>query len=137
MANASSALQLLAPQIPAAPASPTEVEIGKATAAAVIAIAMGIDDYATAGAMTPSTRIWSGCMLGRLAQLRLDTIGEMPDFGAVALAEGRRALQEHPARIFLVRLGKEQVDMVIDELIAHALTISAKVAADEQAARAN
>lgn len=125
------------PLPPSTLSSSTEIVIGEATAAAAIAIAMALDDYATVGAMTPSTKTWSGAMLGRLAQLQLDTLGELPDFGAVALAEGRRALQGHPAGIFLARLGKEQVDVVLDELIGHVLVISARVVAAELALRTN
>lgn len=142
MANGAAALHALEPPFAPAtalrPATATEIEIGKATAAAVIAIAAAIDDYATAGGMTPATRTWSGAMLGRLAQLRLETLGELLDFSEVASREGKRALQERPDGVLLTRLGRPgQVDAVIDELLGHVLAISAKVAADEQALRAN
>jgi hypothetical protein len=138
MANGAHALTLLAPELTAASPSELEIEIGAATAAAVIAIAMGIDDYAAGGAMTPATKIWASAMLGRVAELHLAHPGDpQDDFSVIVHREGKRALQRHPAGIFLARLGKEQVDAVIDELIGHVLVISARVVADELALRTN
>jgi hypothetical protein len=112
----------------------TATEIGEAAAAAAVAIAMAIDDYAAGGAMTPATRSWSGAMLGRVAELRLNTLGDpQDDFSAIAYREGKRALHARPDGVLLAHLGAGQVDA----LIGHVIAIAEKVVRDELALRAN
>ena len=122
---------------PAVVPTAMEIEIGKAVAAGVVAIAIAATDYVDRGAMSASAKTWCGGMLGHVAELRLAMLGEMPDFREVAYTQARRALQEHPGAVLLTRFGKRPVDEVIDELIGFVLVISAKVVDDELALRAN
>jgi hypothetical protein len=145
MANGNTALQLLAPEPPSAAtdkpgAVSTEVErkIGAAVAAAVGGLAWAICDFADRGAMSSSAKTWCGTMIGGLAQMRLDLLGDPSvDFDAIAYREGRRAFQGHPSEVFLTHLGPGQVDAMVDELIAHVVGVSGRVADTELALRSN
>jgi hypothetical protein len=126
MSNGHAALHLVSEPIATpAPEQSIELEIGRAVAAGAVAIVMGLRDYATEGAISPSTKVWAGAMLGRVSQLHLDHFGEI-DFGAVAAREGRRALLD-PNRVITVP------PAAVDELVGYVIAIADKVAASELA----
>jgi hypothetical protein len=136
MANGASAARLIpkppsASGPPADPRSGIEVTIGEATADAVVAIACAMTDFEAGGAMTPEVRKSGGESLGRLARLAL--LGEIPDWGTVARAEGRRVLLSRHGLIlrqqFVDGAGLEKA---LDEMVGWAVTIAEKVAHDEQ-----
>ena len=135
MANGSAhaQLQLLdAPGIEAAPASSAEAEIGAAAAAAAIAIAWGIDDCATAGVMTASTRDWCGHMLGHLAELRIWPISARcrtlaPLLLSKAVAPCWRTL---PGSFWCASVRSRSTGWSI-ELLHHAIAVAEKVVRDE------
>ena len=141
MANGNAALHALV-EPPSAPAhAPTaiELEIGQAAAAAVVAIAAGLIDWQAEGVLFPSTKIWAGGVLGRIAELQLAHLGDPQDvFSAIVHREGKRALQARPDGVWLAHLGQPgQVDAVLDALLDHVIGIAEKVVRDELAFRAN
>jgi hypothetical protein len=148
MANGTAAIavaRVLAPEPapaavnkPAAVSSEVERRIGAAVAAAVGGLAWAISDFADRGAVSSSAKAWCGTMIGGLAQMRLDLLGDpLVDFDVIAYREGKRAFQGHPSEVFLTHLGPGQVDAVISELIGRIITISSKIVDTELALRAN
>ena len=125
----------------AAPAV-TEIEarIGEAVAGAALAVAYAMSVYAADGQLTDAARTVGGDSLSKLAQLRLDTLGEL-DFVTVAQREGRRALfRRHGATLQQLNLDTAGGEKAFSELVCMAVTIAEKVAHEEQIflkARAN
>jgi hypothetical protein len=121
---------------------PTELEtkIGEATAGAVLAIAYGMTAYIANGQLTDAARTVGGDSLSKLAQLRLDTFGQI-DFAGIAKREGRRVLfQRHGAALQQMNLDAAGLEKAFSELVGMAVGIAEKVAHDEQVflrARAN
>jgi hypothetical protein len=122
---------------PADKPAPPELSsvLGNAMADAVVAISQAMVDFEADGAMTPASRALGGELLGRVAQLRLDTFSEIDPatFATTALTEGRKALLSRHGLIlrqqFVDGAGLEKA---LDELVGWAVTIAEKVAHDEQ-----
>jgi hypothetical protein len=144
MPNGTAALKLLEP--PAAPcakatpgaapaATGIELEIGAATASAVVAIAYAMTAYASTGQFTDAAKTIGGSALSKLALLRLNTFGQIDDFSGIAHKQGRNALYaRHGAALReQLRLDEAGLEQALAELIGYAVGISEKVAADEQA----
>src|SRR4051812_11015095 len=75
-----------------APSTDLERRIGEAAAGAALAVAYAMSAYAASGQFTDMARTVGGDCLGKLAQLRLDTLGQIDDFSGIAKREGSRAL---------------------------------------------
>ena len=116
---------------------PIKVVIGNAMAAAAQAVAVAVLDYRADGTMSATTRDWGGAMVGWVVQLRLDTLGELPEFDVVAFAEGKRELLARRGTVLHRYLDAVMLDAGIDELLNHVLAIASKVARDELKLRGN
>jgi hypothetical protein len=139
MANGSVALRLVTapapvptPEPPAAAAAPPTADdpilqkIAEATADVVGIIAQGIVDWSGFGMLQPSTRSATGDAFLQLYTLSQATAGEL-DFPAVARQQGKKLIRQR---------GPGLSETIVDDLLAHALDILARVSADERA-RAN
>ena len=85
--------------------------IGNATADAVIAISQALVDFQAMGVMSPLTRAQSGEVLGRVAELRLAHLGELPDFAVVAFAAGKRELHRRHGALFRQQLDLDEATL--------------------------
>ena len=74
---------------------PAPAEIGAATASAATALCYAMQELQQNGGLTSATRTAGGERVAQVAQLRLDSLGEIDDFNAVARAEGRRVLRAY------------------------------------------
>jgi hypothetical protein len=101
MSNGSALASLPLPQAPSAPAPPRagakggiELEIGQAAADAATVLSVAMLEFQANGRMTPSTRSAGAERIDRLAQLELDTLGEIDNFAGIARREGVRQLRK-------------------------------------------
>jgi hypothetical protein len=84
----------LATNPPAAPeaAAPTvERRIGEAAAAAAVAVAAAMSEFDDTGKLSVGSKLTGGRALAKVAELRLDFVGE--DFDRIAREEGLKALE--------------------------------------------
>ena len=134
MANGAAALHTREPAPgPLSKDDPGEaIEIGEVVANAAVAVARASESYRCRGALDPAGREAAAEALACLARLQLDRL-EMPDFAAVALAEGRRVLNQRHGAVFRAQLNLDAatLDQASDVYITPALEIAAKVTADE------
>lgn len=118
-----------------------ERQIGEAAAGAALAVSYAMSVYAADGQLNDVVRTVGGDSLGKLAQLRLDTLGQIDDFSGIAKREGRRALfRRHGAALHQLNLDTAGGEKAFSELVCMAVSIAEKVAHDEQIflqARAN
>ena len=63
------------------------------------------------GVMSPLTRAQSGEVLGRVAELRLAHLGELPDFAVVAFAAGKRELHRRHGALFRQQLDLDEATL--------------------------
>jgi hypothetical protein len=128
---------------PAAPASGKADEgikltLGQAMADATEALGAGLADYDAGGRLTDANRARGGETIAKVVEIQLATLGEMPDFGVIALAEGRRTLLARHGVALRQQLGTDAgLDYVLDELLTHVLAVATKVTAIEMAFRAH
>ena len=84
------------------------------------------------------TEHWAAKLSPGVVELQLATLGEMPDFGVIALAEGRRTLLARHGAALRQQLGSDAgIDDVFDYLLSHVLAVATKVSAIEMAFRSN
>jgi hypothetical protein len=138
MANGSAALHLVpAPESEntSAPRAGIETAIGDAMANATETLAASMADL-DAGGLTAANRTRGGETVARVVELQLAMLGEMPDFGAVALAAGRRAIFARHGVTLRQHCGAVP-ETALDGLLTHVLAVANKVAAIEMAYRAH
>jgi hypothetical protein len=112
-----------------------EHAIGAAMADATETLAAAMADL-DAGGLTAANRTRGGETIAALVELQLAALGAMPDFGAVALAEGRRTLITRHGVTLRQRLGSDAgIDAVFSELLSHILAVAAQVVATERVFR--
>jgi hypothetical protein len=120
----------------AAPAA-TAIQIGVAMADAVEALGAGLADY-DAGGLTDTNRARGGVTIAKIVEMQLAALGDMPDFSAVALAEGKRILLARHGATLRQHLGTDAgIDDTFDMLLSHILAVATKVSAIEAVYRAN
>jgi hypothetical protein len=107
-----------------------EERIGEAAASAAVAIAMGMADFAEAGAMSLDTRLLGGRTLGAVTELALAHNGF--DFDLVARREGHRVLELRYGPMLREHLGAAKTDAAFVDLLDHVLAIAGQVVADER-----
>jgi hypothetical protein len=122
----------------AAPAvTELELRIGAATADAAEVVSMAFSQHVAGRGMTPGIRAVGGESLARVAQLRLDLLGEANfDFEGVAHERGKHTLQQrYNSAAFRQQLGLNETELnqAFSELIQTVLAISQKVVNDELA----
>jgi hypothetical protein len=127
--------------LPFAPPSTGQEEIkialGQAMADATEALGAALADL-DAGGLTDANRALGGETITKVVELQLATLGEMPEFADVALAEGRRTLFARHGATLRQQLGTDAgLDYVLDELLTHVLAVANKVTAIEMAFRAH
>jgi hypothetical protein len=124
------------------PASPStqegiKVELGRLMADAVEALGRSLADY-DAGGLTAANRARGGETIAAVVELRLATLGEMPEFADVALVEGKRILHARHGAMLRQQLGSNAgIDDVFGELLSHVLAVATKVSAIEAVYRSN
>jgi hypothetical protein len=120
--------------VPASPSAPPleqpiETAIAEATADIVQVICRSVCEYASRGAMAPETKARTGDDFLRWYELQ-GVVGER-EFPAVARAGGKKLLRQRYAE--LRQPGDPDFDEgLIDDFLSHALSILAKVTADEK-----
>jgi hypothetical protein len=141
MANGA-AVRLAPEPIPASPSTSAQEEIkitiGRAMADATEALGAALADYDAGGRLTDANRALGGETIAKVVELQLATLGEMPDFSALALAEGKRILHARHGAALRQQLGSDAgIDYTFILLLTHILAVANKVAAIEMAFRAN
>ena len=144
MSNGTAALQLVAPDPPSTPpaapeGSRIEIEIGTATADAAVVLSAAMLQFHANGRMTPETKEAGAEKIARLAQLELDTLGEINNFSEIARKEGLRQLRKFldADPDFRQRHGGRAGDVTLTGIIDGVLEITSKVVALEKTLRAN
>ena len=137
MANGVAAARLLPASAPAdttgKPNEPIERAIGAAAADACMVLVQGLIDWEAAGAMSATTRTASGECLARVVWIQMDSLGKIPDFRAVMLAEGRRILHQRHDAFYRQHHGVDLPDAALDEILGWIINITDRVVAGELA----
>jgi hypothetical protein len=138
MPNGTAALHLVpAPASPAAnDQEDIKVELGRLMADAVAALGAGLADL-DAGGLTDTNRARGGETIAAVVELQLAHFGAF-DFGALALAEGKRILHARHGATLRQQLGSDAgIDDTFDMLLSHVLAVATKVSAIEAVYRSN
>jgi hypothetical protein len=141
MANGVAATKLMLPATSASPSANDQegikTAIGLAMADATDALGAGLADL-DVGGLTAANRARGGATIAKIVEMQLAALGDMPDFGAIALAEGRRTLIARHGAALRQQLGTDAgIDYTFGVLLAHVLAVASKVAAVERVLRAN
>jgi len=142
MANGTAALALQPPTSAPAdatdkPSEPIERAIGRVVADATEALGRAMADYDAGRRLTDANRALGGETIAKVVEIQLATLGEMPEFADVALAEGRRVLLERHAAGLRQQLGAAAIARTFDELCGHIIIVANQVTAIELAYRSN
>jgi len=91
-----------------------------------------------AGGLTNANRTRGGETVAALVELQLAALDTMPEFSAIAIAEGRAALHARHDAVLRQQLGTDAgIDATFDMLLSHVLEVAAKVVAVERVFRAH
>ena len=129
-------LRTIAPDDPV-PASDISIEIGITTADCAVALSAAMLAFHETGRMTPEIKAAGTEKIARLAQLELDTLGEIEDFAGIVHREGLCRLRKLLDAEFFQAHGAAAGEAVLSNLISGVLEITQKVVALEKAFRAN
>jgi hypothetical protein len=92
-----------------------------------------MQEFQQNGGLTSAIRTAGGERVAQVAQLRLDSLGEIDDFNAVARAEGRRVLRAYLDADFYCTHGPGAGEEALDSILSELLEIVDRVVADELA----
>ena len=122
-----------------APERSIELEIGEAAVDACKVLAVAMLEFHQNDQMTPATKLAGAEKIAKLAQLELDTLGEIDNFADVARKEGKTRLREilDTDPDFCRQRGANARDATLTVIIDGVLEISQRVVALEKSLRAN
>jgi hypothetical protein len=142
MANGTAALALLPPAPEPTHASPStgdqegiKIALGQAMADATDALGAALADLDAGGRLSDANRTRGGETIAALVELQLAHFGAF-DFGAVALAAGRRAIFARHGVMLRQHCGAVP-ETALDGLLTHILAVASKVAAIGAVYRSN